>query len=93
MAKIIGFDEFYNIKKKVIEQETIRKEIENIEEKLGLEDDPLLVLSDELAMTAGNCLLDARNALVNVTYEIDRVLDILGIEETEELPDGIECQE
>lgn len=80
MAKIIGFDAFYNARKATIKQLQIQQEVENLEKKLGLEDDPLLVLSDEMAMTIGNSLLDARN-------EINRALEVLGIDESEEIFD------
>ena len=79
MAKIIAFGEFQSKKKQEIFERNLQTEIEAVEAKLGLEDEPLLVLTDTLAMTVGNCLLDARS-------EINRALEILGIEEGDDLP-------
>lgn len=80
MAKIIAFGEFQSKKKQEVFERNLQTEIEAVEAKLGLEEDPLLVLTDSLALTVGNCLLDARN-------EINRVLEILGIDESEVIPD------
>lgn len=81
MAKIIAFGEYQDKKKQESFDKKLQKEIEEVEKKLGiLEDEPLLVLTDMNAITIGNCLLDARS-------EINRALDILGIEEGEWSPD------
>lgn len=81
MAKIIAFGEYQGNKKQQTFEYNLQKEIEEVERKLGIpEDEPLLVLTDMNAITIGNCLLDVRS-------EINKVLDILGIEESEELPD------
>lgn len=80
MAKIIAFGEFQSKKKQKTFERNLQTEIEAVEAKLGLEEDPLLVLTDLLALTVGNCLLDARN-------EINRALEILGIDESEEISD------
>lgn len=75
MAKIIAFGEYQSRKKQNDFECKLQKEIETIEKKLNIpEDEPLLVLTDMSVITIGNCLLDARN-------EIDRVLDILGVNE------------
>lgn len=80
MAKIIAFGEFQGKKSQKNFERNLQSEIEEVEKKLGIpEDEPLLVLTDMNAITIGNCLLDARN-------EINRALNILGIEESEELP-------
>lgn len=79
MAKIIAFGEFQSKKKQETFERNLQTEIEAVEVKLGLEEDPLLVLTDSLALTVGNCLLDARN-------EINRALEILGIDESEVIP-------
>lgn len=80
MAKIIAFGEFQSKKKQETFERNLQTEIEAVEAKLGLEGDPLLVLTDLLALTIGNCLLDARN-------EINRALEILGIDESEVISD------
>lgn len=81
MAKLIVFGEYQSKRKQKGFEDKLQTEIEEIEKKLGIpEDEPLLVLSDMNAITIGNCLLDARN-------EIDRALKILGIEESEVIPD------
>ena len=81
MAKIIAFGEFQEKKSQKNFERNLQSEIEEVEKKLGIpEDEPLLVLTDMNAITIGNCLLDARN-------EINRVLDILGIDESEVLSD------
>lgn len=83
MAKIIAFGEFQSKKSQKTFERNLQTEIEKIEKNLGIpEDEPLLVLTDMNAITIGNCLLDVRS-------EINRVLDILGIEESEELPDEL----
>ena len=80
MAKIIAFGEFQGKKSQKNFERNLQSEIEEVEKKLGIpEDEPLLVVTDMNAITIGNCLLDARN-------EINRALNILGIEESEELP-------
>lgn len=79
MAKIIAFGEYKNSRKQAKFEDELQSEIEKVEQKLGLEDEPLLVLTDSLALTVGNCLLDARS-------EINRALEILGIDEVEEMP-------
>ena len=80
MAKIIVFGEFQGKKSQKNFERNLQSEIEEVEKKLGIpEDEPLLVLTDMSAITIGNCLLDAIN-------EINRALNILGIEESEELP-------
>lgn len=85
MAKIIAFGEYQNKHKQERFENKLQKGVEELEQKLGIDsdDEPLLVLTDMNAITIGNCLLDARN-------EINKVLDILGISETEVLPDGLE---
>lgn len=83
MAKIIAFGEYQGKKKQETFEHNLQKEIEEVEKKLGIpEDEPLMVLTDMNVITIGNCLLDARK-------EINRALDILGIEESEELPDEL----
>lgn len=84
MAKIIAFGEYKNGVKQKYFEKRLQEEFEKVEEKLNIpEDEPLLVLTDMNAITIGNCLLDVRE-------EINRVLDILGIEESEELPDELQ---
>lgn len=80
MAKIIAFGEYQSKRKQNNFENQLQIEIEEVERKLNIpEDEPLLVLTDMNAITVGNCLLDARN-------EINRALEILGIEESEVLP-------
>lgn len=77
MAKIVAFGERKNIKNQKLFEANLQKEIEAIEKKLGIpEGENLLVLTDMNVITIGNCLLDARN-------EINKALEILGIEEGE----------
>ena len=58
-----------------------KQEIEDVEDKLGIAD-PLLVLTDDVALSIGNCLIDARDS-------INQALSLMNIEESEELPDGL----
>lgn len=78
MAKIISFGEFRGKQNQETFEKNLQREIEEMERKLNIpEDEPLLVLTDMNVLTIGNHLLDARN-------ELNKVLDILGIEENEE---------
>lgn len=84
MAKIIAFGTYEKKKSQKLFERRLQTEIEEVEKRLGIpEDEPLLVITDMNALTVGNCLLDARN-------EINRALEILGIGECEEFPDGSE---
>ncbi len=79
MAKIIVFSDFADSKK---EKEFVKKlndKISDIESELGIEDEPLLVLTDEAAINLGNQLIDIKEAA-------QAALDILNISESEELP-------
>lgn len=82
MAKIIAFGEYQNKIKQRRFEENLQSEIEKVEEKLGIEE-PLLVLTDDIALTLGNYLLDIKESVTTA-------LEILGIEESEELPEGLE---
>lgn len=87
MAKIVAFGEFQSKKNQETFEANLQTEIEKVEKKLGLENEPLLVLTDMNALTIGNCLLDAKNWINNnVIYKIDKALEILGIDESEEIP-------
>lgn len=79
MAKIIVFSDFADSKK---EKEFVKKlndKISDVESELGIEDEPLLVLTDEAAINLGNQLIDIKEAA-------QAALDILNISESEELP-------
>lgn len=87
MAKIIAFGERKGKSNQNRFERNLQTEIEEVEKQLGIpEDEPLLVLTDMNALTVGNCLLDAKNGMVTCLDEINRVLEILGIDESEELP-------
>ena len=81
MAKVIAFGEYSNSRKQAKFERELQKEIEGIEDKLGIAD-PLLVLTDDVALNIGNCLIDARDS-------INQALSLMNIEESEELPDGL----
>lgn len=81
MARIIAFGEFENKRKQKQFENNLQKKVEEIEEELGIED-PLLVLTDDIAITLGDKLLDIRE-------EINSVLDILGIDEVDHV-EGLE---
>lgn len=87
MAKIIAFGERKGKSNQNRFERNLQTEIEEVEKRLGIpEDEPLLVLTDMNALTVGNCLLDAKNGMVTCLDEINRALEILGIDESEELP-------
>lgn len=87
MAKIVAFGEYKNIKKQEEFKNTLQKEIETIEKKLNIpEGEDLLVLTDMDAIIIANCLLDAKNEITDTLENINKVLNILNIEESEELP-------
>ena len=81
MAKVIAFGEYSNSRRQVKFERELQKEIEGVEDKLGIAD-PLLVLTDDIALSIGNCLIDARDS-------INQALSLMNIEESEELPDGL----
>lgn len=87
MAKIIAFGERKHEKSQKLFERNLQTEIEEVEKRLGIpEDEPLLVLTDMNALTVGNCLLDAKKGIKEQLTEIDRVLEILGIDESEVFP-------
>lgn len=82
MAKIIVFGEFQQKLKQEKFERDLQKAIEEVEKRLDIpEGEDLLVLSDINALTIGNCLLDAQRDIINAHNAINRVLDILSIEE------------
>ena len=81
MAKVIAFGEYNNSRRQAKFERDLQKEIEGVEDKLGIAD-PLLVLTDDIALSIGNCLIDARDS-------INQALSLMNIEESEELPDGL----
>ena len=81
MAKVIAFGEYSNSHRQAKFERELQKEIEGVEDKLGIAD-PLLVLTDDVALSIGNCLIDARDS-------INQALSLMNIEESEELPDGL----
>ena len=81
MAKVIAFEEYSNSRRQAKCERDLQKEIEGVEDKLGIAD-PLLVLTDDVALSIGNCLIDARDS-------INQALSLMNIEESEELPDGL----
>ena len=81
MAKVIAFGEYNNSRRQAKFERDLQKEIEGVEDKLGIAD-PLLVLTDDVALSIGNCLIDARDS-------INQALSLMNIEESEELPDGL----
>ena len=78
MAKIVVFGDFLDKHQKESFSNKLNEAVEKLEQELGLED-PLLVLTDDAALSVGNSLLDARE-------EINNALEILGIRESEEIP-------
>lgn len=83
MGKIIVFGDFINKKQKVEFTKKLQEKVSEIEIELGIEDEPLTVLTDDATINLANCLIDARDS-------INDCLSILNIEECEELPDGFE---
>lgn len=78
MGKIIVLGDFKNKKEKEKVENQILKKVDEIEKELHL-DEPLTVLTDDAVLSIANVLIDARD-------EITNALDILGVEESEELP-------
>ena len=81
MAQVIASGEYSNSRRQAKFERELQKEIEGVEDKLGIAD-PLLVLTDDVALSIGNCLIDARDS-------INQALSLMNIEESEELPDGL----
>lgn len=73
MAKIIYFDDYCKTK-----QETLEEKVNKIEEELNL-DGPLTVLTDMAAINLIDYLVDIKDSVLEA-------LDILGYEESDELP-------
>ena len=78
MSKVIGIGEYKDKKRKENIEKQILDRVNQIEEDLGLED-PLTVLTDDTVINIANSLIDARD-------EINDVLNLLGVSETEEVP-------
>lgn len=79
MGKIIVFDEF---KDKKTHDEFIKKlqeKVDEIEVELGIEDEPLTVLTEEVTLNLGNMLIDIKE-------NVESALEILNISESESLP-------
>lgn len=83
MGKIIVFGDFIDKKQKVEFTKKLQEKVSEIEIELGIEDEPLTVLTDDATINLANCLIDARDS-------INDCLSILNVEECEELPDGLE---
>ena len=83
MGKIIVFGDFIDKKQKVEFTRKLQLKVSEIEVELGIEDEPLTVLTDDATINLANCLIDARDS-------INDCLSILNVEECEELPDGLE---
>lgn len=83
MGKIIVFGDFIDKKQKVEFTRKLQEKVSEIEVELGIEDEPLTVLTDDATINLANCLMDARDS-------INDCLSILNVEECEELPDGLE---
>lgn len=83
MAKIIVLADFINKKQRKSFKQKLYQKVEEIEKELGIEDEPLTVLTEDAALNLGNLLIDIKNG-------VDESLQILGIEETDELPEGLD---
>lgn len=83
MGNVITISDFISDKRKQQFAEKLSKKINEVETELGIEDEPLTVLTDEAAINLANYLIDARD-------NINDCLSILNVEECEELPDGLE---
>lgn len=83
MGNVITISDFISDKMKQQFAEKLSKKINEVESELGIEDEPLTVLTDEAAINLANYLIDARD-------NINDCLSILNVEECEELPDGLE---
>lgn len=81
MAKIINFDSIRKEKQKEKEtfEDKLNKSISMVEEELGIEDEPLTVLTEEAALVVINNLIDARDS-------IEELLGIMNYEESEVPP-------
>ena len=79
MAKIINFNDIKKEKEKETFERRLNDEIAKVEEKLGIEEEPLTVLTDNAAVTFINDLIDIKDS-------VTELLEILNVEECEELP-------
>lgn len=79
MGKIIVFDDFVDKKKRDEFIKKLQDKVEEIEIELGIEDEPLTVLTDEATMNLGNQLIDIKESA-------EAALDILNMSESESLP-------
>lgn len=79
MATIINFNDIKKEKEKETFERRLNDEIAKVEEKLGIEEEPLTVLTDNAAVTFINDLIDIKDS-------VTELLEILNVEECEELP-------
>ena len=82
MSKIIIFGDFINKKQKVEFTKKLQEKVSQIEDELGLDGEPLTVLTDDATINLANCLIDARD-------NINNCLSILNVEESEDLQYGL----
>lgn len=78
MGKVVVIGDYKAKKEKDSIEQKILDRVDEIENELGLED-PLTVLTDDTVISIANSLIDARD-------EINDVLKLLGVSESEDLP-------
>lgn len=78
MGKIVVIGEYKGKKKKESIEKQILDRVDQIEKDLEL-DEPLTVLTDDTVISIANGLIDARD-------EINDILKVLGVEESEDVP-------
>ena len=83
MGKIIVFADFVNKEQARTFRQRLSQKVEEIEIELGLEDEPLTVLTEDAALNLGNLLIDIKES-------VQSSLDILNISESEDLPEGLD---
>ena len=79
MGKIIVFGSFINKKQQYEFTKKLQEKVQQIEIELGIEDEPLTVLTDEATINLGNQLIDIKES-------VQSALQILNISESEEVP-------
>lgn len=70
MAKIINFDSIKKGKDKEKFEKDLYEKIDKIEKELGIEDEPLTVLTESVADTIMNNLIDVKDSITEILQEL-----------------------
>lgn len=79
MSNIIVFGSFVDKKQQDIFKNKLNEKVQQIENELGIEDEPLTVLTDEATINLANKLIDIKESA-------ESALNILNVSESENVP-------